>query len=391
MMKIDLYRQLDRFLPADILQAADQTRLMKSRVMTFLSLMYLISLGSMVIIFTLLGLLGIFSLWSAVVSSSVSCCLYGYQLWYFKRGGDLFTAANIVMFTMVTATATFIFITGGWTSPVMMILLCTPICAFLMEGKQAGVMWSAVAAAIAIFFIILHAEAIALPNMVDAALFDYLAYCAWLYAFMIATSGIAFYGSLTKNLTAAANAERAQLKTKATYDVLTGAFNRQAFQQRLPQWLDQTSALLFVELEIEIDQQLSRDKLETLLQNCVQTLQSLFGDTLSIARSSSSSFQLVLRQITDANQAHAALQTAHLRLSALTDSEHAEFTMGAVLAPHFTSILADILETARKGILEARKQTLPYMLYTDADRPEIKYQLGVADYARYRYSELGAK
>ncbi|HQQ64403.1 MAG TPA: GGDEF domain-containing protein [Pseudomonadales bacterium] len=390
-MKFDLLNQLDRFLPADLLQSDDETRLMKGRVMTFLSLMYLFSLGSMVLVFTLLGLLGIYSLWSAVVSSIISCCIYGYELWYFRRGGDLFTAANIVMFTMVTATAAFIFLTGGYTSPVMMILLCTPTCAFLMEGKQAGILWTVAVGAIACFFMILDVEAITLPNIVEDKLFDYLCYSAWLYGFMIATSGIAFYGSLTKKLTVAANTERMQLKAKATYDALTGAFSRQAFRQRLPQWLKNQDGMLFAELEIEIRQFQQREQLEALLTNCVQTLRSMFGAKLSIARSSSACFQILLRSVPDANQAHAILQTLHNRLTGLIENEQADFTLGAVMTPHYTNVLEHILQTARAGILEAKTQGLPYILYTEADRPEFKYRLGVADYARYRYAELLAK
>lgn len=215
-MRLDVFALLDRFLPAGLQQSNDNTRLLKGRVLVFLSLMYLLSLGPMIVIFTVLGLLGIFSLWSAVLSSSISCCLYACQLMYFKRGGDMFRAANIGMFTMVAATTTCVAVTSGWTSPIMMILLCTPTCAFLMDGKRAGTLWSAAVATIGAFFLVAYINGIHFPQLITENLQDYLAYFSWLYGFMIVASGIVFYGNLTEKLNASARRERELLVMKAS-------------------------------------------------------------------------------------------------------------------------------------------------------------------------------
>ncbi len=390
-MSIDLFRMLDSFLPASLLCSGDQTRLMKGRVLAFLSLIYLVSLGSLIVIFTILGLLGIFSLWGAVLTSSLSCGLYAYQLWYFKHGGDAERAANIGMFTMVTATSACVFFTGGWTSPVMMILLCMPTCAFLMEGKKTGLSWSAVVAIIGVFFLILHIQAITLPNLIDAALQDYLAYSSWLYGFMIIASGMAFYGNLTRTINQAANAERQRSKTRATYDSLTGAFSRQAFQQQLPHWLEDCQKsgrqLLFVEMDLEVAHSLHREQLEELLVRCTNTLQSLFDKKLLLSRNSGTCFQALLPDVGDNSSARTMLDTLHSKLMALCVADKIQINMGAVMVPGYTENRALMLKTARKAIQDARMQKTAWILFTEAERPDARHRDSV-QLTRYCYNEI---
>jgi GGDEF domain-containing protein len=370
-MHLDIFRLLDYFLPAKLLRRNHQASLMKGRVLVFLSLMYLSSLSMVAVLLALLSALGVFTLWSAVLSSSLSCGIYALQLRYFKRGGDLRRAANIGMLTMVTTTASCVLLTGGATSPVMIILLCTPTCAFLMEGKNAGLLWSVVVAFICAAFLQLRVQGITLPNMIDAKLMDYLSYCSWLYGFIIVAGGMTFYGSLTEKANVAAKQERLQLKNKATYDALTGVYSRQAFMQRLPQWQNEqknAAPLLFMEFDIETRFALQREHMEQLLIRCVETLQLLFDSHLVLSRNSGSSFQGLLFNVHDGGSAIQAMDLVNQQLEALSDGNLVKVTMGAAIVTRAHEP-ARILQMAHKAIQNARTRELPYFFFNEAEGP----------------------
>jgi len=385
---------LDKTLPPSLRDQNDAALLLRARVLMALCLMYLSSTVSIAVSIAILNMFGVITLWSAVLSSSVSSSVYLVTLIYFKRSANLFWAANLFMSTLFFATLAFVYATGGLHSPVLMILMCVCVCAFLMAGKYAGLFWSLMVALVYVIFYILDQNGIQTLQVVEDELLDLLMFFSWLYAGVIIFGGMALFASLTRNLSNTLNQEREQLRVKATYDPLTGAYNRPFFHDRIVQHLAQCHepgrAFVFLDIEIMINALLSREDEELYLQQAVQALQNRYPGRVEPARSGGLALMAIIQDVADHEEAEEVVGSVYVALQSALDEMVAGIVMGAVMVPSYSETENEIIQTGRKATLEAKSANKPFVIYTDEDR--IKLEAWTPkNWARRRFSEVVAR
>lgn len=385
---------LDKTLPPSLREQNDATILLRARVLMAMCLMYLSSTISIAASIAILNLLGLITLWSAVLSSTVSSSVYLVTLIYFKRSANLFWSANLFMSTLFFATLAFVYATGGVHSPVMMILMCVCVCAFLMAGKYVGLFWSFMVGLVYVIFYMLDQNGIKTLQVVEDSLQDLLVFFSWLYAGVIIFGGMALFASLTRNLSNTLNQEREQLRVKATYDPLTGAYNRPFFHDRIMQYLaacqEPGRAFVFLDIELMISALLSREEEELYLQQAVQALQNRYPGRVEPARSGGMALMAIIQDVADREQAEEVVGSVYVALQSALDETMVAIVMGAVMVPSYSEMENEIIQTGRKATLEAKSLGKSFVIYTDEDR--IKLEAWTPkNWARRRFSEVVAR
>jgi len=347
---------IDRFIPEQFLQKNDQN-LIKIRVMTSISLLYGASLVGIVLLLGTLSYLELVVVWETVAGSSVAASLYTFQIIYFKRTANWFNAVNIVMLTMFAATTGFIAATGGWTSPVMVVYVCIPMCAFLMEGKKSGVLWSSVIIVAYMVFLALHVKSVQMPQIIDAAFASYLVYFAWVYSWFMTAGGIALYGSVTQRLSESLNQERDKLRVRATYDVLTGAYSRGAFQdfflESLISSVKDEKPFLYLDVELNDDALSSRREEERILQTTVKIIREAYTERVVIARSAGLSFLVMVDEVDEVVNAEEIALIIHGALLNEFEDLGIVVHVGAVMVPYYSKDAQIIMSGARRAVQDA--------------------------------------
>lgn len=223
---------LDRLLPADLREVADATAPHRGRAlvaMLLASASHALLIAPLVLwqlrdngFFMLLG--------SAAVLLTLGMTLF--CLWVVKRFAAL-TLATYAFGSIITLTLVgLILATGGFApSPFTIHLLLVPMLLFLINGRRAGLLGTAVVVAVGATLAYVKAPA-ALPHYsMDS--FGFLRLSTWLIS-AAALLGCVWYLDLTnRKLTARIERERDLAQFAAAHDPLTQLLNRSVFNQRL--------------------------------------------------------------------------------------------------------------------------------------------------------------
>lgn len=172
---------VDKFTPpairnADTLSWHDRVRTWSMLLVLMLSLA--IPIGALVIF----GLLHVFTSMdfshALIILLSLAFVILVQHI-YFYSYGKLQLTANAYAAQAFLSYCLVISYTGGWHSPVMVLLLCSPIVAFMTGGYALG-MTSILAVAFALLsFCYLHIQHIALPNVIRPENFEIVVLSVW--------------------------------------------------------------------------------------------------------------------------------------------------------------------------------------------------------------------
>lgn len=382
---------LDQFIPGNILAANDLTLLTRARVLVAFSVMYLVSTFFIAITIAIVNLMGFLTLWSGVASSTVSGCLYACQLFYFKRSGNMRVATHFFLAILTTATVAFITITAGWESPVVMILMCVSTCAFLMQGRHTGFIWSGIISFIYVVYYVLYQFSVELPQVVEPSLLELLKLFSWIYAFAIMFGGVVLYSSMANQLSSTLNAEREQLRQKATYDSISGAYKREAFvrilQERVADCDRPGKAFVVLDIEIMANGLLSREDEVDIQVKTRKGIERAFPGRTIIAKSSGLSFLVIVDQANNDGVTAKIIEFTGSVLEKVADPGLLAITIGAVMVPGYSADVDEIMTTARRAIQEARHAGLPYVLYSQSRRIRVE-KWAPRHWTRARFSEV---
>lgn len=367
---------LDRLIPENIRAANDLTLLTRARVLVAFSLMNLSSTVFIALAITVANLLGVITLWSGVASSTVSVCLYSTQMFYFYRTGNIRWATHFFLAILTAATVTFVTITSGWQSPVIIILMCVSTCAFLMQGRKTGVMWSAIISLVYIVFFVIYKKGIVLPQVVESSLLYLLMLFSWIYAWFILFGGVLLYNGMTSQLSNTLNREREQLRRKATYDSISGAYKREAFirhlRERTGDSLQPGKAFLMLDIEIIAKGILAREDEVGIQKKIHQTIEKTFPNRTFIARSNGLSFLAMIDQVNNDAVAGKVLALMSEVLDRSLAAGLVDITMGAVMVPGYSNEVDEIMVTARRAIQEAQKSGEKHVIYSQSRRIRVE-------------------
>src|SRR5690606_13157606 len=151
-----------------------------------ITLMYFSSMASLALLLTIIGHHGILVWWPATLSCALAAGCYLFQMIYFKKTGKLLGSTIITMTILFLFTNRFIFITGGWNSPVILFLFIVPMCAFLITGHQQGIVWSILSIGVYVALGVMEYLGIATPQIAIAEYDKMFRFFIWVFSwFMI--------------------------------------------------------------------------------------------------------------------------------------------------------------------------------------------------------------
>jgi len=119
---------------------------------------------------------------------------------FFYKSGRLDAAAILFSLTFFLATIISIIITGGFDSPVRIMLVCTPVVAFLVGGRQEGIYNAALSYVVGIVLLILHAFDFPMMQIMPEAVMPYLHGIVWLIATVLIVVCLYVYDVLLEDM-----------------------------------------------------------------------------------------------------------------------------------------------------------------------------------------------
>lgn len=136
-----LLTHIDSFLPAAMRESPTLTwddRIKAWSMLMVLGLSMLLPFGAMLAFAALHVLTDLDFSQSFIITLSIVCLMF-FQHLYFQSYGNLYMTANAYSVQAFVSYCAAVFYTGGWHSPVMPLLVCSPLIAFMTGGYRAGI------------------------------------------------------------------------------------------------------------------------------------------------------------------------------------------------------------------------------------------------------------
>ncbi len=365
---LNLTSLLDQLLPKAFHTQCSGDELFRARITSGVTAMYFVSLVFVIVLLLLFTYLGYVEVWSAVISCSISSSCYLFQLIYFKKTGNLFIASTITILTLFGATCSFVTLTGGWQSPVVLFLFVVPMCAFLMMGHKPGIFWTGLAATAYLILGVFEYFSVPMPHVVAAEYEHLLKLFSWMFSWTIIVGGVSLYSGVVNSLNEAVNEEREKMRIKATFDEETGAYTRKAFQQLLKQKnreaaLNTQSPMVLFCLELEFSQ---RDQLLEQAQafhDVLDKLRATLGEEIILSRYGGLSITGLITPQPNSDIAHAVTHDIYSKLQMMLDEHGATVYMGAVFMPGFSRDVNTLTQGARKALYIAKQKNRKLVIF----------------------------
>ncbi|HQQ62043.1 MAG TPA: hypothetical protein PLF22_00565 [Pseudomonadales bacterium] len=125
------------------------------------------------------------SFYAAIASLVASIAVVTMQHIRFQSSANLQMTARLFSFTFFLALTIATFLTGGWHSPVVLLLFCTPIIVHLISDSREAV-WAVLGTFLTgVIFLELDVMDVALPHIMHEENRAYVQGIVWLVAFLI--------------------------------------------------------------------------------------------------------------------------------------------------------------------------------------------------------------
>lgn len=366
---------LDRFLPLNWFEKEDQKQLFRARITVAITLMYCLSLLSIAVALGVSAYLQALVWWDATLSCALSSGLYLCQILYFKKTGNLQTAAAMTMTIMLVFTSRFIYITGGWHSPVMLFLFIIPMCGFLITGHKQGALWSMLCVAVYGGLGLMEYVGIVAPQTTVQGYEKWLQFCTWIFSWFMIVAGVLLYASMVNSLNSTINIEKEKMRLFATIDEESGAYSRKAFERLLaekiqqPNTAIQSQGLVFMEL-LRTSGDLQAARRQLILGMLVHGTKRKFGGQAEISRYGNISMTLWVQSAKDLAGIQQEMDEFYRELQQELISQGVVLCMGGVLVPASFTDVQGMMDEARKALQHAKTQPQPKMFYRRGKRKQ---------------------
>jgi len=131
---------LDRLLPHYSEQRTSNKieNRIRARILVGLFFSSAIVITSCLFVFLLIHLFTDRNFSAALIILSITAIILGLQGFMFYRLGNVGTSAIIFSMTFFAVSFGAVIITGGWNSPARLLLFCSPMISFLVDGRREG-------------------------------------------------------------------------------------------------------------------------------------------------------------------------------------------------------------------------------------------------------------
>jgi diguanylate cyclase (GGDEF)-like protein len=367
--------KIDSWIPASIMQDEEQ----KLRARVIFSVM-MICCGSVGLVFlTLLpqAFWGEKALWDGVFASlGVACVWYG-GIVFLRRTANLLWASHLFAFIMYASTLGALLTSGGWSSPIVSLLLAVPAGIFLVAGRYVGLVWSVISAFTYYFLWLLHHYDVSTLQIVRDEHRDFLTVAIWCFSAFIMISCMTVYDRMAEILKNSLCAEREQYRETMTKDFLSKSYNRLGLQQHFEGFVERRKNVLFLYFNIAnlsmINSELDYQAGDDLIRKVSLKTTTLFEDAAIVGRIIGGEFVVLIPGVPDRLSAEVYAKRLHQAFAEpflVLDDKHelsVRGGIGAVLSLQDDSKTSprnfrQILRLAHEAMQESDDQQNPFVI-----------------------------
>lgn len=176
-------------------------------------------------------------------------CLYVFHL-----SGSILWSGHLFALTMFTVVVGAAFITGGFISPTLQIILVIPVLVFLIAGRRAGIQWLLAVLVTEGFFYRAFLNNAAFPQILPESTLFAVNLGVWTLMTITVVACFAIYDVVNESLQRQLARERGRFAHQAAHDVLTELPNRSEFYRQVELALSQLDgsrrlAIAFLDLD----------------------------------------------------------------------------------------------------------------------------------------------
>ncbi|MDH5432634.1 MAG: hypothetical protein OEY19_01720, partial [Gammaproteobacteria bacterium] len=137
---------------------------------------------------------------------------------YYRFGGDFNIASHLFIFTSTVILGCFIWMTGGFISPILYLLALIPFMALVLGHNKSGYFWVFVSITIYVGFYIIKAKGLASHLTINDKYLDFAQVFGWITLTSCIVMGLVVYRRASENTTKQLHSFGQSLARKAEVD-----------------------------------------------------------------------------------------------------------------------------------------------------------------------------
>lgn len=198
----DVIRSIDPFLPPKILDDSNLRLdgLIRSRVLTALLLSAIAVTVMSVVTMVIASFINPEDFTTPIALGGASFVLVALNYLFFYKTGHLDASAMMFSLTFLVMDILSIILTGGFESPVMLMLLATPVVAFLIGGRQEGLYYAALSWITGTILMVFHAYDFPMMNLLTEDVQMYVWGIVWFVAITVIVVCLYIYDLLLEDM-----------------------------------------------------------------------------------------------------------------------------------------------------------------------------------------------
>jgi len=248
------HKTVDRFLPPGYTIEHAQS-LGRARILVALLLYHVVLSGAIIALamFAHSEYVG-FNTAIAAGFSLAMLATYTGCLYLFRLSGSIFWTGHLFALTIYLVVAGAAYITGGFISPSLQIIVAIPVLVFLISGRKAGGVWLIVVLLTEVVLYQAHLKGMQFPQILQEDSLAAVEIGVWSLMCITVVACFAIYDVVNESLQRQLARERGRFAHQAAHDVLTELPNRNEFYRRLQDALaglkrEQRLAIAYLDLD----------------------------------------------------------------------------------------------------------------------------------------------
>jgi len=182
-----LIKAIDPYLPPSFRESTNLSleELIRARVLVSIMLSAMISVVFSMIVMGISDKASGSDFSNPLMMAAISGVVIVFDYVFFYKSGRLDASAILFSFSLFLATVVSIILTGGFDSPVRIMLICIPVIAFLVGGRQEGMYNAALSYVVGIVLLLLRVYDFPMMQVLPDSVLPYLSGIIWLLAILV--------------------------------------------------------------------------------------------------------------------------------------------------------------------------------------------------------------
>jgi len=182
-----LIKAIDPCLPLTFRESTNLSLedLIRARVLVAIMLSAIVSTSVTIVVLFISQKLSRGDFSSPIIIASVTDVILILDYIFFYKSGRLDASAILFSLTFFLGVVISTILTGGFDSPVRIMLICTPIVAFLVGGRQEGIYNVALSFVVGMIFLVLKSYEFPMMQVMPENILTYMSGIVWTLALVL--------------------------------------------------------------------------------------------------------------------------------------------------------------------------------------------------------------